>query len=212
LPVAVFPEMEEDIPPAIDSPDATFRISTPLVGQPAGMVNPSEWMATLAGLPISNGLRERSDAIHQSRRGTVFNPADGKTVSTKNLTGEEFWKILREGGCWTDDLGRRNRLPHLPLAVPATPHAPLLMPPLMTKLYQESGLRLAPNAVALHPGDARAARVEAGSQARLQTNLGNCVVTVTVDSAVPEGALLVGGAPGILDVWGPGVRAKVEAV
>src|ERR1035441_7065761 len=34
------------------------------------------------------------------------------------------------------------------------PYTPALVSPLMTKLYQESNLRLAPNRVALHPADA----------------------------------------------------------
>jgi len=79
----------------------------------------------------------------------------------------------------------------------------------MTKLYQESNLRLAPNRVALHPDDARAANVASGSNAILQTRTGKCSVVVTVDSAVPPGAVQVGGSPGIQDVCGPAARAKV---
>ena len=79
----------------------------------------------------------------------------------------------------------------------------------MTKLYQESNLRLAPNRVALHPDDARAANLTNGARAILQTRIGKCAVEVTVDAAVPPGAVLVGGSPGIQDVCGAAARAKV---
>ena len=79
----------------------------------------------------------------------------------------------------------------------------------MTKLYQESNLRLAPNRVALHPDDARAANLPKGGRAILQTRIGKCAVEVTVDASVPTGAVLVGGSPGIQDVCGAGARAKV---
>jgi len=227
LPTAVYPEFAEDIPTAIDSPAATFRISTPLAAPPPGMVNPAEFIATLADLPKSDALRERADAIHQAGRGTVFTPADGKTVAVKSLTAEVFWKSLSEAGCWIDEPGhgrapQAEPRPYLPPSEPgsgglplvallATPQAPPLISPLMTKLYQESNLRLAPNRVALNPSEARAARLEDGAHAFLETHLGKCGVEVSVDAAVPAGMVLVGTAPGILDVCGPAARAKVVA-
>ena len=79
----------------------------------------------------------------------------------------------------------------------------------MTKLYQESNLRLAPNRIALSPADAAAAGVRNGGRAILQTRLGKCAIEVTVDSAVPRGSVRVGCSPGIQDVCGPAARAKV---
>ena len=79
----------------------------------------------------------------------------------------------------------------------------------MTKLYQESNLRLAPNRVALHPDDARAANLSNGARAILQTRIGKCAVEVTVDPDVPPGAVQVGSSPGIQDVCGANARAKV---
>ena len=79
----------------------------------------------------------------------------------------------------------------------------------MTKLYQESNLRLAPNRVALHPDDAHAARLKEGARAVLQTRTGKCAVDVTIDAAIPPGAVLLGSSPGIQDVCGQSARAKV---
>ena len=61
----------------------------------------------------------------------------------------------------------------------AAPWTPALVSPLMTKLYQESNLRVAPNAIALHPEDAR----DCGARAILQTRLGKCAVNVVADPA-----------------------------
>ena len=47
------------------------------------------------------------------------------------------------------------------------------------------------------------------ARAILQTRIGKCAVEVTVDAAVPRGAVQVGGSPGIQDVCGPAARAKV---
>ena len=75
-----------------------------------------------------------------------------------------------------------------------------------------SGIQPAPGA---QPGRALAlpmplaAGVRDGARAILQTRLGKCAVEVTVDAAVPAGAVQVGGSPGIQDVCGHAARAKV---
>jgi hypothetical protein len=75
----------------------------------------------------------------------------------------------------------------------------------MTKLYEESNLCLAPNAIALNPDAAR----ECGPRAILQTRLGRCAVNVIADPAVPRGAILTGSSPGIRDICSRGDGAKV---
>ena len=69
LPTAVYPEVIDDIAPAVDTVHPTFRISVPLVAPPAGLANPAEFAGALAGIDASNALRERADAIHQSAKG-----------------------------------------------------------------------------------------------------------------------------------------------
>jgi hypothetical protein len=78
----------------------------------------------------------------------------------------------------------------------------------MTKLYEESNLRLAPNAIALHPDDAR----DFAPRAALETRLGRCAVNVVADRAVPRGAILAGSSPGIRDILGRGESAKVVRI
>jgi hypothetical protein len=200
LPAAIFPETTEDIPPAIDQVAETFRLATPLVAPPPNVTSAAEFVAALAGVPGREALRERADAIHRSRK------VPG--------TPDEFWKGLSEGQVWTGDR------PNFPVAtfaniargdganglivVPA-PWTPALVSPLMTKLYEESNLRLAPNAIALNPDAAR----ECGPRAILQTRLGRCAVNVIADTAVPRGAVLTGSSPGIRDICSRGDGAKV---
>jgi anaerobic selenocysteine-containing dehydrogenase len=230
LPIAVYPELTDDIAPAVDSIHPTFRISVPLVAPvvtaPAGLANPADFVGALAGVPASNALRERADAIHKSAEGAIVTYADGKETPVKDLTADAFWKSLNQGARWDRPPGLSSLVPaasrstlrpaepiessaDLPLIAIREPHNPALVSPLMTKLYQESGLRLAPNRVALHPDDARAAHVANGARAVLQTRIGRCSVEVTVDPAVPPGAVQVGSSPGIQDVCGPASRAKV---
>ena len=224
LPIAVFPELTDDIAPAVDSIHPSFRISVPLVMPLAGLVNPADFVGALAGVTASNSLRERADAIHKAGLGTVLTYADAKETPVKELTPDAFWKALTGGGEWKWDrppglstLSRPTPLPteivesavDLNLIAIREPHNPALISPLMTKLYQESNLRLAPNRVALHPDDARAANLRNSARATLHTGAGWCSVEVTVDPAVPPGAVQVGSSPGIQDVCGPAARAKV---
>jgi anaerobic selenocysteine-containing dehydrogenase len=223
LPTAIYPELLDDIAPAIDTVHPAFRISVPLVTPPASLANPAEFVGALAGVDASNGLRERAGAIHQSGKGAVFTYADGKETPVKNLTADDFWKSLNTGAEWKGDrppgpptTGAPTPRPaetvessDLPLVAVHESSSLGLVSPLMTKLYQESNLRLAPNRVALHPADARAADLPNGAPAVLQTRTGKCSVEVTVDPSVPPGAVLVGSSSGIRDVCGPNARAKV---
>jgi anaerobic selenocysteine-containing dehydrogenase len=227
LPTAVYPEVSGDVAPAVDSVRPSFRISVPLVAPVVakGLANPADFVTALAGMPASDALRERADAIHKSGKGVVATYADGKETPVKDLTADAFWKSLNAGAAWAwADAAPRppaadRSMPRpaetlesaadLPLVAISEPQNPGLVSPLMTKLYQESNLRLAPNRVALHPDDARAATLANGARATLQTRTGKCTVEVTVDPAVPPGAVQVGSSPGIQDVCGPAARAKV---
>jgi len=81
--------------------------------------------------------------------------------------------------------------------------------PLLSKLYQESNLRLSVNRIALHPDAARDAHIEDGGRAILQTRCGKAEVEVSIDSGVPPGIVQVASRPGIVDACGTSARAKV---
>jgi len=229
LPTAVYPELTSDIPPAIDSPAATFRISAPLVAPPARMTDPSAFIAKAAGMDAGNALQERADAIHKSGRGTLFTYADGKSTPLKDIKPDAFWKSLNEGACWVDDaaVGRASwpaflSSPHDTQAEPQSTAFPLLVAfaeprtasltsPLMSKLYQDSDLRMAPNTAALHPDTARASGIAGAARAVLETQYGRCAIGVIPDESVPPGMLEVAAGPEVLDICGAFTRAKVVA-
>jgi len=215
----------EDIPPAVDSVAAVFRMAVPLVQAPEGVVKPEEWIAKAAGMAAADTLRERADAIHQAGRGTLFPVAGGKPVAAKDVKTDDFWKALQAGGCWMDEVEPAKRPAAAKLAgtsrqaeassndlplVAVLAEAP--SSPLLSKIHQESNLQLGPKQAAMHPDEARAAGVEDGARAVLETLAGRIDVEVRVDASVPRGAVLVARRAAVLDVCGDGVRAKVVRV
>lgn len=226
LPTAVYPEAVDDIPPAMDSPAAMFRLSAALVAPPAGVVNPAEFVAGLAGISAADALRQRSDAIHKTGRGSLFTYADGRSAQVKDTKPDDFWKALNEGGCWMDAPPERTEIPQLrfrqaaappteddlPLAVVMAAAYAVPCSPILSKVYQESNLRLAANRVALHPSAASVYGVEDGGRAMLQTRSGKLEVLVTLDAGVPRGVVQVAAWPSTLDLCGSSPRAKVVRV
>jgi hypothetical protein len=223
LPTGVYPEVADDIPPAVDSVAAAFRMAVPLVQAPEGVVKPEEWIAKAAGLEVGDTLRERADAIHKAGRGTLFTYADGKSVVAKDVKIDDFRKALEAGACWMDEVEPAKQPAAVKVAAGATRLAadladdlPLVAvlteapsSPLLSKIYQESNLKLGPKQVAIHPDEARAAGVEDGARAVLETLAGRIDVEVRVDASVPRGAVLVASRAAVLDVCGAGVGAKV---
>jgi hypothetical protein len=223
LPTAVYPETAEDIGPAIDTVAAVFRIAAPLIAPVVPAVDPARFVEHLAGLPTSDSLRERAGAVHKGGRGTLVDYTAAKSTAVKDVTADDFWKTLNQGGCWMDDSANRTAPEHLvfpaagepprderPLTVVvAEPRRGGLESPLMSKLERESNLRLAPNRVALSPDGARASGIENGDRAVFETALGRLSVVVTIDPSVPAGVVEVAGGPRIADLCGGNRRARV---
>ena len=216
LPAPVYPEAFDDIPAPVDSVTALFRLGTPLVQPPAGVVAPAEFIGKLAGMDTAGALRERADAISRSGRGSVFQSAVGKTVALKQLAPDEFWKALNEGACWIDERDAKAAPPvlrlseqaALPVAVAEQRGAAALVSPLMSKLHEESNLRLPRRGVALHPSSGLAD----GARAMLETNCGRLEVAVTLDSSVPPGLVQAAAGPELFDVCGGETRARVVRI
>ena len=128
-------------------------------------MKPEEFVAGAAGLPVTDTLRERADAIHKAGRGSLFAYADAKSTAMKDMSADDFWKALNAGGCWLDAPDEKATVAQLPTVAAPTPVAedpdlPLVVAldrelepgsPILSKLYRESNLRLGPHCVALHP-------------------------------------------------------------
>jgi hypothetical protein len=223
LPTAVYPEVAEDIGPAIDTVAAVFRIAAPLIAPVVPVVNPGQFVEQIAGLPRIDALRERAGAIHKTARGTLVDYTAAKSTAVKDVTADAFWKTLNQGGCWMDDSGKKTAperavfyatdgLKHddLPLSVVAAePGRGGLASPLMSKLERESNLRLPANRVAISPADARASGIEDGGRCVFETACGRLTVVTTIDAGVPAGVVEVAGGARMDDLCGAGRRARV---
>ena len=223
LPAPVYPEAAEDIGPAIDTVAAVFRIAAPLIAAVVPVVNPGGLVARIAGLPQTDPLRERADAIHKTGRGMLLSYADGKSTPMKEVTADDFWKTLNQGGCWMDSTGKKAAPHGLGRSVTSpTPHDDLplmvvaaevrrggLESPLMSKLERESNLRMTANRVVISPADARSNGIESGGRCVLETACGRLSVVATVDAGVPAGVVEVAGGPRMADLCGASQRARV---
>jgi hypothetical protein len=207
LPAPIYPEMLDDAPAPLDAAAPQFRVAAPLATIAAGAADPREFIAAAAGIAVTNALRERADAIHAAARGSLTTFADGKTVPVKDISADDFWKALNEGGVWTGEAEPPGPPPKPPLHKPAAqlpaadslavvnPERGLAASPLTSKLYRESNLRLAANRVAMHPSDARARGLEEGARALLLSEGGQRAVEITHDAGVQPGVVLaVSGA------------------
>jgi menaquinone reductase, molybdopterin-binding-like subunit len=199
LPAAVYPEAADDVAPGVDTAAPSFRPAPPLVPAPEGVVDPAGFAAKAAGIEAAGALEARANAIHAAGRGTLLAYADGKTTPVKEMKAEDFWKALNAGGCWTGEAEKPGAAPktvagELAAAtgnvLPAEPEIPAS--PLMSKVYQESDLRLDSRTIALSPADAAAWGVRDGGRAALETDRGRREVRVLVDAGLRRGAILAG--------------------
>jgi molybdopterin-dependent oxidoreductase iron-sulfur protein len=213
LPAPVFPEGLDDVPAAVDSVTAVFRLTGSLLAVPAAVVNPADFIGKLAGVDAAGALRERADAISKVGRGSVFTYADNQTVPLRRLKPDEFWKALNEGACWIDDPDPKAPAPPLDFALPpAYPVAMVedrgsaaLASPLLSKLHEESRLRMGRRMVALDPS----CGFPESARAMLETDRGRIEVEVTIDSSLPPGMVQVAAGPEVFDLCGGASHAKV---
>jgi hypothetical protein len=213
LPAPVFPEGLDDVPAPVDSPAATFRLTAPLVSAPAGVVVPAEFIGKLAGVDASGALRERADAIVKAGRGSVFTYADGKTLPLRDSKPDEFWKALNEGASWMDEPDTKAPPPKLDFSRPAgwpvvmaeERGSAALVSPLLSKLHEESRLRMGKRMVALDPSSG----FVDGARAVLETERGRLEVEVTIDSSSPAGVVQAAAGPEVFDLCGGASHARV---
>jgi anaerobic selenocysteine-containing dehydrogenase len=161
-------------------------------------------------------MRARVAAIHAKREGSVTAIADGSTKATGDFgSPAEMWDAMIAGAAWhgvraSSSLMRSHPRPALPrLASEDVQRTPLLavariprdvtasaaVSPVMTKLYQESGLRRSPQTVVVNPATATQLRLASGMNARLVTDAGSARVVIATDHAVMPGVVEVTAAP-----------------
>lgn len=201
-------------------------------------------------------IRERVARIHAAGKGLVTSAADGSTTELSALsTPDELWESLLAGGRWSGEAvaqptpratkltgGLGSSLGELPARLTATPRSSAtltLVPrasrdtttsaaisPLLTKLYQESGLRSSTGTAVVNPRTASTHGLAAGCEVRLLTAAGAMRVALTLDESVMPGVVEIAVAPEraalgektapgtrtILDLLAPGTEQTWSAV
>lgn len=176
LPVSAPFETIEDAetPPCAAVP--SYAVSSPLIEPAAVATTPVDHLNELfgAGLPsIEDAIKERMAKVERA-----------------------------EPGVWVGDPGR-ERLTAKPIAPPPAPPKQdglLLLAsaarahdsnPLLTKLYQESGLYTPFTLARIHPETARSLNLKTNDKAVLENSNGSAVRTILADPAVMPGAVEV---------------------
>jgi anaerobic selenocysteine-containing dehydrogenase len=219
VPAPAYLEAVEDAPAPPDVPAAMFSLAGALLKPPPNAVEGADFLNRIAGggAALADMLKQRVAAIHASRRGEVFHYADGTRTAVRDVkSADDLWKALEEGGCWIDrqpiahaklrvtilgGAGDRvleaaaGRLPAdalFPLAL--VPYgwrgaAGGAVSPIMSKLYQESTVRMGGDVIELHPDTARRCGVADGEVAIVETRCGGCTRKVRINDAVMPGVL-----------------------
>jgi len=157
LPAPGFLEETTDLPTAPTSAVATYAIAPSLLTPAAAVKTAAEFLLQIdSSLPtIEQTVQERCEEIFRVRRGAVHRGGPAAAPVTGFDCAAKLEEDLRAGGVWLD---RPRSVPALKCSLNEVPtedrvHAaaiwaaawqPPVMPHLAAKLYQESGLREAP--------------------------------------------------------------------
>jgi anaerobic selenocysteine-containing dehydrogenase len=195
----------------------TFGIAGALMAAPEGVADPAAFLASVVpGLLAAQAvLQARAEAIHKTGRGQLFRFASGEVSVVKDVSAEDFWTALNEGACWVDTETAAVKAASA-TAPPATlepPKADAAYPviavgygwraasgeapvsPLLTKIYQESGLRQASNVAALNPATAKALGLEEGRGVRVESRAGSATLRVALDPGIMPGVVRLSCGP-----------------
>jgi hypothetical protein len=207
---------EAPTPPVAASP--SWAVARPLVDCPPGAVPAALLLNKLGGneLNLESLLKERLGAIQGAARGTVFTPAGAKPIGDFK-DADALWAAITAGGVWT---GETTAAPERPrrFGVREISNSPALaadagypltllpyalrgasgtaaLPPLLTKVYQESLLRASAHQCRIHPETAAACHIADGDRVGLETRCGSCVLQAWVDASVMPGVIEAPAGP-----------------
>jgi anaerobic selenocysteine-containing dehydrogenase len=199
IPAPLYLESLDEAPTPAGSTVAGFSLSPALVAAPAKVMQPAEFILRLGHDSASypDVLKQRVAELKKDNRGTVFTYADSKSTRVHDIaTAADLWKTMLAGAAWVDDPMPQSSV-GFPAPGPETGGPPLHSSPLMTKLYQESGLRLPGNAAVVNPETARVHGFKNGGRATVNGLgggfAGQVAVQLIVDPAVMPGVVEVAG-------------------
>ncbi|MGJ5818297.1 molybdopterin-dependent oxidoreductase [Paludibaculum fermentans] len=152
IPVPANLESADDAVEPFDALAASYSVAQALLPAPQGVAAAHAFLGRLAGWAedeYTTAQAKRVEAIHAAKRGSIFDPAAGTTTAVAEFKeAAKLQEALQQGGCWQDDAAAPKLLN---CTVPATLGKAMVapgnnwtaavMPPLATKIYQESTLR-----------------------------------------------------------------------
>jgi len=151
IPAPAFLESLDDVPAPFDATRASLALSPQMVTAFGATMAAHDVFARLEGWPEScyeDALTAQIEALHAARRGTVFVPAEGAEKKVAEVEGAAKLKeLLLAGAVWVDEAAPQTLRCEAPKEpsyglVPFEPAwRPAVLPPLATKIYQESTLR-----------------------------------------------------------------------
>jgi len=172
---------------------------------------------------LADHLHRRAEAIRAAGHGQVVSYADSTATGTAAFSStEDFWNALANGGAWTQAASAKAP-PHLRLPGgnssfekmmrAATPPpfnpgtaaevqlvvgaymGPPAASPVLSKLYEESGLKEPPDTALIHPQTAERAGLKPGTSAMVEAGNVKRPVLVEISTSVMPGVLHVSAAP-----------------
>jgi hypothetical protein len=155
VPAPVAMESLRDVPAPFDAKEETLSLAAPLTQPPAGVMTPAEFLARLEPSTgkVEDAVNARVAAVHKTRRGSVISYKDGTSTPLENLaTAGDLAKSLLAGAIWVDSPVKDATVPpfsFLRKGRGVSAGGPygwrgvkgLGVSPVLSKLYQESGLR-----------------------------------------------------------------------
>jgi anaerobic selenocysteine-containing dehydrogenase len=151
VPAPVFQETLDDVTAPFDARVASFSLAPALLPTPAVTRTPQDFLARVINGGESgyeDAVLAQVTAIYAAKRGSVFVFSE---ASSKPVTDFESAAKLRDqllaGAVWTDDAATTPLRCTVPSTLPAAYGNPganwttAVLPPLATKLYQESTLK-----------------------------------------------------------------------
>src|SRR5581483_3076168 len=157
IPAPVAVESTMDVPAPFDARTDMLSVAAPLSEPHPGVIDPAAFLAKIEPSlgTVEDAVQARIAALHRTRRGSVISYADGSTKRLSEIpTPEDLQKNLLAGAVWIDDPPTDPVFPRFSLSANGQAgHAlspartgwravhGLTVSPILSKLYQESGLR-----------------------------------------------------------------------
>lgn len=216
-------ESLQDIPSHGTSAINSFSISAPLFPKKECGIEPRDLLKSIAnfiGLQIEipteeEAIKRQTEKIFSAKRGSVFSFADETTKSvTEFSSSNDIYNKLLNGAVWIDEPKNIQRDFHFTLNIstkkkihesngslvlipqgwkPALSSASIS--PILSKVFQESGLQNNAGTVSLNPETAKHFGLKNDDTATLETEKGKVNVRVKVTNAVQQGIILAAVGP-----------------